>query len=96
MNINFSEGSRKDIADIYSYLGERNPSAADKTIARLFQSIAYLGTFPLMGRPGRLENTRELTVTGMPYIVIYEIQSPTDLTVQSVVHTARQWPPTPK
>jgi len=93
LNINLSKLARQDIEDIHDYIAQDNEAAADKTIARLFQSIRHLETFPLMARPGRVDGTRELSVPGLPLIVILEITSETDLTILRITHTSQKWPP---
>jgi toxin ParE1/3/4 len=44
-----------------------------------------------MGRPGRIEGTRELVITGTPFIVTYRIRR-NDLQILAVMHTSRKWP----
>ena len=44
-----------------------------------------------MGRPGRVPKTRELVVSGTPYLVIYRVKNDR-LEVLRVFHGARQWP----
>jgi toxin ParE1/3/4 len=45
----------------------------------------------MMGRPGRVENTRELVVH-RSYVLVYDIAGDT-MRVLRVLHTARQRPP---
>jgi toxin ParE1/3/4 len=46
---------------------------------------------PYLGRPGRVEDTRELVVSGTPYIVVYTVLD--DLVVIiAVQHDAQKWP----
>jgi toxin ParE1/3/4 len=50
-----------------------------------------LAEHPGMGRPGRVEDTRELVVTGLPYVVSY-IHERDTVTVLRVLHGAMKWP----
>lgn len=50
-----------------------------------------LASTPLLGRPGRVENTQELVVTKLPYIVAYQV-TPSAVEILAVIHTARLWP----
>jgi plasmid stabilization system protein ParE len=44
---------------------------------------------PASGRPGRLRGTRELVVTGTPYIAAYRVVDDM-VTILRVLHGARQ------
>lgn len=48
---------------------------------------------PYLGRAGRIRGTRELVVTGTPYVVAYRIM-PEGVQVLAVVHGARDRPGT--
>ena len=50
-----------------------------------------LQEFPAIGRPGRVEGTRELVIADTPYIVPYRVE---DGVVQiiTVLHNAQRWP----
>jgi toxin ParE1/3/4 len=50
-----------------------------------------LAEHPGMGRPGRVEDTRELVVTGLPYVVPY-IHERDTVTILRVLHGAMKWP----
>jgi toxin ParE1/3/4 len=50
-----------------------------------------LAEHPGMGRPGRVEGTRELVIAGLPYLVAYLHRGDT-VTVLRVVHGAMKWP----
>jgi toxin ParE1/3/4 len=45
---------------------------------------------PHRGRNGRAENTRELVIPRLPYLVVYQI---TDrVTILDILHGAQRWP----
>lgn len=93
MNISLSKLARQDIKDIRDYIAQDNEAAADRSVTRLFQSMRHLEDFPLMARPGRVEGTRELSVPGLPFVIVLEIASQTDLTILRIFHTSQKWPP---
>ena len=53
-----------------------------------------LQSFPRIGRPGRVEGTREIAFSPLPYIAVYEILDAQDeVRVLRILHGAQQWPP---
>jgi toxin ParE1/3/4 len=91
LRIEYSDTAKADLASIKSYIAEDNPAAAERTIARILQSIRFLKDFPRLGRVGLLPDTRELSIIGLPYRAVYRIEGDTVL-VATIVHGARQIP----
>lgn len=75
----------------HTYLSLENPPAADRIRDRILRAVESLSQFPTSGRIGRLPNTRELVVTGTPYIAIYRVQGE-KITILAVFHTSRKHP----
>ena len=50
-----------------------------------------LRKMPRMGRPGRVIGTRELVVTGTPFLIAYEVND-VEVRVLRVLHGRMQWP----
>jgi toxin ParE1/3/4 len=50
-----------------------------------------LERFPNRGRAGRIAGTRELVVSGTPYIVAYRVASDRTIVLR-ILHAARRWP----
>ena len=61
------------------------------TIAEDDPATGSLQHHPEMGRPGRVEETRERVVSGLPYILPYYIKKK-EVRILAVMHTARKWP----
>jgi toxin ParE1/3/4 len=53
--------------------------------------VERLGAFPAIGRPGRVAGTRELVVSGTPYIVPYRVRGER-VQIITVLHSAQRWP----
>jgi len=80
-----------DLSEIHAYIAEHNPAAALKA-ARIIRAQAEgLTAHPMIGRPGRVDGTREFVVTGYPYVMAYRVTEET-VDLLAVRHTARLWP----
>ena len=55
-------------------------------------SIEAVVAMPLRGRIGRTPGTRELVITGSPYIVVYQVTGD-QVEVARIIHGAQDWPP---
>ncbi len=83
--------AQDDRREIRGYIGADNPKAALALDELFSAAAARLLQHPQLGRPGRVESTREL-VAHRNYILIYDLAG--DLVrVLRVLHAARQWPP---
>ena len=75
---------------IFSYLEGRNPSAAVDMDEMIQGAVHNLRTYPNMGRPGRVANTRELVVLGTPFIIANAVMADR-VKLLRVLHGAQQW-----
>ena len=92
MRLGWTPEALEDRRAIYDTIEADNPSAALDLDERLSEKAARLVDHPGLGRPGRVEGTREL-VAHRNYILIYDVAG--DLVrVLRVLHAARMWPPT--
>jgi addiction module RelE/StbE family toxin len=80
-----------DLEAIGDFIGRDNPFAAELIVVRLVASVDALRDHPSLGRPGRLTGTRELVVSGTPYVVPYRVLGD-DVQILAVFHGARRWP----
>jgi toxin ParE1/3/4 len=92
LKIRWTEAAASDLESAYRFLPQQNRSAEDKLINRILAAIEILELFPEMGRPGRVQGTRELVIA--PLIVAYRARA-TEVQILSVLHGARKWPHTP-
>ena len=93
MTVRWTDAAYADLEDIYLYIAEDNPRAAARVVDRIeAHTEQELSQFPLRGRIGRVEGTRELVITDYPnYLVAYEVDGD-DIDVLAVVHGRRRWP----
>ena len=73
------------------YVATENPKAATALAAKIYAAVTALQEHPLLGRPGRCNGTRELVITGTPYIVSYRIKAG-HVEILRVLHGSRRWP----
>lgn len=93
-SIRWSVPAVSDYRDLVARTRDHNPAAASRIAERISRRVSRLRPMPRMGRPGRVTGTRELVITGTPYVVIYELTEPEDdVIVLRVLHGARAWPP---
>ena len=91
MKLVWTRPAREDRKAIREYIAIDNPSAALDIDELLSEKAARLMDHPSLGRPGRLQGTREF-VAHRNYILIYDVAG--DLVrILRVLHAARQWPP---
>jgi toxin ParE1/3/4 len=80
-----------DLLEITRFIRKDNPSAAISVAQTLFEAANSLDNFPSRGRLGRISGTRELVISGLPYIVVYQIEVEAIL-ILHIYHGARNWP----
>jgi addiction module RelE/StbE family toxin len=82
-----------DRADIFTYISEDNVHAAIAMDELIASSAGRLADHPMIGKPGRIEGTREWVVHES-YRMHYELL-PDEGTalILAIVHTAQRWPP---
>ena len=91
MRLAWTAAAVVDLEQISDYLFEKNPEIAASIIKRIFESASELKLFPRRGRPGRKDGTRELVLTQLPYLVVYEVVDQS-IRVLRILHGARRWP----
>ena len=91
MIVRFTASAQADIQAIFDYIAKDNPYVARRVVLAIEQATSRLGPFPLSGRIGAVESTRELVIPRLPFIVVYCV---TDLTVDivSVFHATQNRP----
>jgi toxin ParE1/3/4 len=83
--------ARADLAELATYIASENASAAYRVHDDIRRQTEMLAMQPEIGRPSRVRGTRDLVVTGTPYIAAYRVGVDV-VTVLRVLHGARRWP----
>ena len=79
------------LRQIGEWIEKDNPPAAQRVIAHISDNVNLLGDQPEIGRLGRVNGTRELVLTGIPYIVAYRIKA-SGVEIVTVLHASQRWP----
>lgn len=75
MRVRWTEPAARDLTHICDYLEEHNSSAVARRVAlSIHERVSALVEFPERGREGRKSGTRELILTGLPYLAVYRIR----------------------
>jgi addiction module RelE/StbE family toxin len=90
MRLRWTVPAAEDLENIKAYLDIHYPEFAETTVRTIYQRIRSLKAAPYRGRPGHRGGTRELTLSPLPYIVVYTV---TDEAVEIVHihHGAQDW-----
>ena len=88
---------RRDLREILVYIAQDSPDAAEGVYDKIYASTALLLQHPGLGRPGRIEGTRELIVTAggwrggytVPYRVRRSRNGDERVELLAVIHGAR-------
>jgi toxin ParE1/3/4 len=79
--------------DQIDYIAQNNPRAAIDQGDKIEYQIGQLLEQPEMGRPGRMKGTREMVVSGTPFIVVYRyLPRKKRVEVIRLLHGAMKWP----
>jgi toxin ParE1/3/4 len=91
MRVRWTTDAADDLERICDYIAESSPDSARRIAQLIVEGVGSLNTFPNRGRPGRVEGTRELLFTPLPFVAVYEVHQ--EVEVLRILHGAQQWPP---
>ena len=79
---------------LIDYIAQHNLSAAIDQGDKIEDQLLHLLAHPLLGRAGRIKGTRELVISGTPFIAVYRYR-PRQRVIEVIrlLHGAQQWPP---
>ncbi len=84
----FADPASRDLDEIIDYIAIDNPAAAERIFRAILVTAGRLEKFPNIGRAGRIPGTRELSISGLPYLLVYEVNSDAVI-ILAVFHTSR-------
>ena len=90
MHVRWTPIAADDLEHICDYIKETSPDTARRVASILLEGIGTLTEFPNRGRVGRINGTRELVFTPLPFVAVYEIH--TEVRILRILHGAQRWP----
>ena len=91
MRVRWTTDAADDLERICDYIAESRPESARQVAKSVVERIGTLGTFPHLGRPGRVHGTREIAFPPLPFLAIYEVREE-QIVVLRILHGAQRWP----
>ncbi len=91
MRVRWTTPAREQFVGAYNYIAEENRAAAARTADQIWESTQLLARHAMAGREGRVAGTRELVISGSPFIVAYRIEK-NEVRILAILHAAREWP----
>ncbi len=91
MRLRWTTPASNDLYKIVQRIRTDNPTAAAEVATILYDGCGRLREFPRRGRKGRIEGTRELVFSDLPYIVVYRIRDQT-VEIVRIYHGVQDWP----
>ena len=91
MKIRWLRKALRNLEIVHEYIKKDNPEAALRVVTKIRAGVNQLAEFPLMGRKGRVEGTRELVIGNTPYIVVYRVKGDA-VEILRVLHSAKKFP----
>ena len=91
MKVVWTEPAAQALESIQDFIARDNPKAAGEVAQLIRRAVTRLEMYPLSGRQGRVCETYELVIAGLPYILPYRIHEG-EIQVLNVYHAARKWP----
>lgn len=93
MTLRWTRRDLRDMRHLHDYIAEDNLAAARRMVSRIREAASRLRRSPQMGKPGRVEDTRELVIARTPYIIVYRVEAE-QVQIVAVIHGAQRWPDT--
>jgi len=91
MKLRFTPRALENIAAIADYIQARNPAAALRVRAAIYDSLQDLILFPHAGRVQQTEGVRKFVTRRYPYLIYYAVDdAKEEIIILSVKHPAQR------
>ena len=93
MKLRYSETALHELDEIFSYIHERNRSAAVAVVNRIERLASLIGEQPFIGHLTDEEGVRVMPVVRYPFVIFYTLNDKADeVVILHVRHGARLQP----
>ena len=91
MKLRFTPRAVENLAEIADYIHERNPAAALRVRAAIYESLQNLILFPHIGRRQKAEGVRRFVTYKYSYLVYYTVDDAVEeIVILNIKHPARR------
>jgi|SRR5438874_1593133 toxin ParE1/3/4 len=91
MKLRFTPRATANLIEIADYLQARNPAAAQRVRAAIYDSLQNLILFPQAGRRQRAEGVRKFVTRKYAYLIYYGVdEAAEEIVVLNIKHPARR------
>ncbi len=73
MRVRWTTDAADDLERICDYIAQSRLESARRVAQSVVERIGTLEMFPHLGRPGRVQGTREIAFPPLPFVAVYEI-----------------------
>ena len=91
MKVRYTVPARTDLDEIYGYVSQHNPVAAERIKRQIKADAELLGEFPFMARESDIPGIRLRKVRRYPYLIFYSLRG-NEVQILHVRHGARLKP----
>ena len=91
MKIRWLSLAQADLESIEEYISEDSPTQAIEVVMRIIEAVEVLEDHPQIGKLGRVDGTRELVISNLPYNIPYRKKGQW-IEILRVFHQTRKWP----
>jgi len=91
MKVRYTVPAQADLDEIYRYISENNPFAAERIKRQIKIDAELLGDLPFISRESDYPGIRVRKVRRYPYLIFYSVHDH-EVRILRVRHGARQWP----
>jgi toxin ParE1/3/4 len=88
----WTEQATRQLDQVHEFIALSNsPDISLNVVFQILASIEQLARFPMLGRSGRVQGTRELVIANTPFIAAYTLNK-SRVVILAVYHGSQKWP----